>query len=450
MPYLNEAGLAYYDPKLKEWVGDQPVKTLPSTLYPWTQTDKAGAVTCWPVGGTQLLPTVDFMFTEVPPASGDKGPENPSKIEGFNLIHCSLIGEDLLDQSDIEFSTLLETHSESVSEDGWIKLYAKNETSSYKFLAVRHKLKSDIIFDANKTYKIHLEIRSLSATTSPFAGLAVALDIYSNTDLEIHPIYWISSTSVITPAVIELSPSTAASFDTGDYAFTDRIQCNPAGGEMSIEYRVHLVEYVGTNNEKTYLTINLPSTYYGGSIDLSTGVMTVTWERDVCTSFASVDVISTNTISFRYNASAYHPATGVLNNQMACNRFPVINNSDDVEHCRFSGAGNTNTSRFYINKTRLDISGAADPSNPTNAEWVTAANVWLASHPTFLVYILATPYTVPLTPLQIYSLSQLNPYTPRLNTVYSDQVSVQVGYPKSPLATSTELTNAIVSLGGNL
>jgi hypothetical protein len=67
-----------------------------------------------------------------------------------------------------------------------------------------------------------------------------------------------------------------------------------------------------------------------------------------------------------------------------------------------------------------------------------------------IVYNLATPETVSLTPTQLYSLSQLDPYTPRINTVYSDQQSVQVGYPKSPLATATELTNAIISLGGEI
>ena len=67
-----------------------------------------------------------------------------------------------------------------------------------------------------------------------------------------------------------------------------------------------------------------------------------------------------------------------------------------------------------------------------------------------IVYNLATPEIVSLSPFQIYSLSQPDLYTPCVNTVYSNQVSVQVGYPKSPLATSTELTNAIISLGGNI
>lgn len=97
MPYLDEAGLAYYDPKIKEWIASQPVKTIPSSLYPWTLTEKAGAVTCWPVGETPLLSTVDFMFTEIGPASGDKGPDNPSIITGVSSItvtRCETVGMD--------------------------------------------------------------------------------------------------------------------------------------------------------------------------------------------------------------------------------------------------------------------------------------------------------------------------------------------------------------------
>ena len=91
MPYLNEADLSRYDPKLKEWISAQPVKTLPSTLYPWTLTAKAGAVTCWPVGGTELKPTVDFLFSETGPASGDKGPDNPSTI--FDMVFSFYISD---------------------------------------------------------------------------------------------------------------------------------------------------------------------------------------------------------------------------------------------------------------------------------------------------------------------------------------------------------------------
>ena len=58
---------------------------------------------------------------------------------------------------------------------------------------------------------------------------------------------------------------------------------------------------------------------------------------------------------------------------------------------------------------------------------------WVASQysngtPVTFAYAVATPFTVQLTPTQIRSLSALDKYEPRINTVYTDQEAVQVGY----------------------
>lgn len=139
-------------------------------------------------------------------------------------------------------------------------------------------------------------------------------------------------------------------------------------------------------------TVNLGDTYYGGAVDLSAGTMTVTHV-----------MVEPDSLSFDISA---HPAD-TASFQYA-----------DTFGRTVTTDGNT-----------LTITGETGGK---------------------IVYNLATPETVSLSPLQIYSLSQTDPYTPRLNTVYSDQQSVQVGYPKSPIATASELTNAIVSLGSNL
>lgn len=149
-------------------------------------------------------------------------------------------------------------------------------------------------------------------------------------------------------------------------------------------------ETVGVDS--TNYTIDLGGTCYGGSVNLSLGMMTVTH-------------IMVEPDSLSYDISA-HPANAVS-----------FQYADTF--------GRTVTT----DGTTLTITGEAGGQ---------------------IVYNLATPETVSLTPTQIYSLSQVDKYTPRINTVYSDQQSVQVGYPKSPLATSTELTNAIISLGGNV
>jgi len=149
-------------------------------------------------------------------------------------------------------------------------------------------------------------------------------------------------------------------------------------------------ETVGVDS--TDFTVSLGGTYYGGSLDLAFGTLTLTH-------------VMVEPDSLSYDISA-HPANAV--SFQYADTFGRTVTTD----------GNT-----------LTITGEAGGQ---------------------IVYNLATPETVNLTPTQIYSLSQVDEYTPRINTVYSDQQSVQVGYPKSPLATSTELTNAIISLGGNV
>lgn len=144
--------------------------------------------------------------------------------------------------------------------------------------------------------------------------------------------------------------------------------------------------------DETQYTVDLGGTFYGGSVDVSAGTMTVTHV-----------MVEPNSLSYDISA---HPANAA--SFQYADTFGRTVTTD----------GNT-----------LTITGETGGQ---------------------IVYNLATPETVSLTPTQTYSLSQTDPYTPRLNTVYSDQTSVQVGYPKSPLATASELINAIISLGGNV
>lgn len=297
MPYLDEAGLAHYDPKLKEWISSQPVKTPPSSLYPWTLTDKAGAVTCWPVGGTPLKPAVDFMFTETGPAEGTKAPDNPSTITGVSSITV--------------------THCESVGVD------------------------------------------------------------------------------------------------------------------------------------ETAYTISLNGTYCGGSLDLATGVMTVTHQYIVLTGAEGYNWGITNNqpaegwsrISFTgiMGATAFPPPKGQTATSQVCTHLPYLRsyNGESTHFYLYDGGG------IVIVFPDADI---------TLAEW----NSWLAAQyangtpVTFAIELKNPSTTVQLTPQQILSLTQSDKYTPRLNTIYSDQTSVQVGYVKSPIREEFELQQAIVGLGGDI
>lgn len=207
-------------------------------------------------------------------------------------------------------------------------------------------------------------------------------------------------------------------------------------------------EAVGVDS--TDYVVDLNGTFYGGSVDLSAGTITVTHRGfelnpDTTTIACSTNYEGTNTSACYFTPSPLR----VLKKACAwSNRFvtdeTIGSLTRDTEMIFTSASGTSILLR--INKTLLGSGYDATSATAIKAAWV----AWLKANSTYIVYELAAPQTLQLTPTQIYSLSQSDPYTPRLNTVYSNQQSVQVGYPKSPQATATELTNAIISLGGNV
>ena len=121
--------------------------------------------------------------------------------------------------------------------------------------------------------------------------------------------------------------------------------------------------------EKQEYTLSLGSTCYGGSLDVATGAMTVT-HMAVAPAGETVDISSA-------------PAALPLE---------------------------------YADTYGRDISSADGSSLSVGSSGGT------------VVYRLASPQTVQLTPQQIRSLPALDKYEPRINTVYTDQEAVQVGY----------------------
>ena len=203
--------------------------------------------------------------------------------------------------------------------------------------------------------------------------------------------------------------------------------------------------------ENNYI-VNLGDTYYGGSVDLATGLITMTWAGEQVTAFTSTSTIYDSTVSFILFSEYYHKGNvSDISSLLFCNRFQSIYSVYDVDCCRFTGDPKyqqQNGVGFFISKSRLDTSGAVDPSSPTKAEYLSAANAWLQNYPVFIAYKLATPQTIQLSPISISALAQQDKYTPRLNTVYSTGTSVQVGYRKSPIREEYEIQQAIASLGG--
>lgn len=389
----------------------------------WQKSEKAGAVTVYPVPGTALEPTVDFMFTETGPASGDKSPTNPSTISGVSEVKVTRCGKNVIPFPYSYGSRTINGVVFNVNSDGSI---SANGTASdrivfwlnYDYGPIVLKKGVEYSFSgypsgaSNNDFSVGIELYDMDRNYEPgyYSTTAVPVRTFTlDKDCYCRPFIIVSLGAIVSNAVfkpqIEVG-STASSFERG---------------------------------EKTDYTIDLGNTCYGGSVDLSAGTMTVTWGSTVITGAEEW----TRRSDSPSGLSTFNSDLGIPQNYMSSNL------SASTRHCSHfvyssTWSENAYTSWGIATNTLFTMSATDYPD-------VTAFKTWLASeysagHPVTIFYKLNTPQTVQLTPPQILALAQQDRYTPRLNTVYTDASAVQVGYAKSPIRSEYELTQAITAI----
>jgi hypothetical protein len=371
---------------------------------------------------------VNFAFTETGPASGTKGPDNPSAITGVTQAKVTRCGKNLLvfpyysssfTSNGVTFTVGSDgSVSTSGTASGDVDFYiASSSNGPWLNSGLSYTLSGCPSGGSTSTYYMRHSAYPTAADTGGGATFTAS-----------------ASGKPAQPIIIRIKSGA----NMNNLVFKPQLELGPTATSFE--------PYEGTD-----YTIDLNGTYYGGSVDLSAGTMTVTHEGFYATAATTSAGIASSFISGDF-AFCLIPAGFAIkydNTQLTSTRF-VTASSGNIERVYCRGGDSFYSLGCYIDKSRLDFSSAVDPSSPTAAEITAAFSAWLASNPTFICVKRTEPITVPITPTQIYSLSQPDPYTPRINTVYSDQTSVQVGYPKSPQATAAELTNAIISLGSNL
>lgn len=212
----------------------------------------------------------------------------------------------------------------------------------------------------------------------------------------------------------------------------------------------------------TPYSIDLGGTYYGGTVNFATGVMEVTWGKYVFDGSITATLQTNEVYRNSDSAGIYIGNNALVNNginiaaiefSISCDRLPVVTSS--------TGGSNFNSGpesiyksiggslMFRISNSRLASYGYTYETS-ANVDAANAFKAWLADNPVTMIYQLAEPVTVPLTPVLVRSLPALSHYAPRQNTIYTPHESVQVGYAKSASKTSQDLANAIVALGGNV
>jgi hypothetical protein len=180
-------------------------------------------------------------------------------------------------------------------------------------------------------------------------------------------------------------------------------------------------------NCKTF-TFDLGQTVYGGSLNWSTGLLTIGWGKWRMDSNANWVDLSGDTdeiYPIGLNCEAYNIP---LKNTALCTHFA-------------RGTADGVVGQFWINPA-VSYSGrfmVPTTITTTIAGWRT----YLAENEVALCYELSEPITVQLSAQEILALGGVN-------TLYSDTGDTEVTGKADPVAIIEKLTNAILSLGGNV
>lgn len=190
-------------------------------------------------------------------------------------------------------------------------------------------------------------------------------------------------------------------------ATINNVRCSQkslTAGEYTLYWTLLIAEGTDAPIFTTYTT-TLPSTTYGGTVDLISGVLTVDKVYLEPTTVTMVSV-SSGLYYCRLNLTDYAPSNNVAN--LISNRFKTVS-SAQIGNCYITSAG------------KLLIFVIPDQT-VTN---VAQAEQWLANNVTQFVYDLAEPLTYQLTAQQIdFLLGQ--------NNIWADSGDVSVEYGQDP------------------
>lgn len=182
---------------------------------------------------------------------------------------------------------------------------------------------------------------------------------------------------------------------TGDYT-----------NDISINYPHTVTGYVHHTGNTTH-SVAFPieaGTVYGGTLDVTSGVLTVTYGITILDGTQTWIYLSEG-----YYTRINNMKLGFLNPQSLCDRLPfVLGTSNPGIQLGYNG--NTNASLFV--RQAETLTGATTPSE---------LNEWFSKNNTTVIYPLATPITYQLSANQINTLY-------KQNNVWADSGNISVDY----------------------
>lgn len=363
-------------------------------------TESGGVVACNPVEGYPL--SIVSHIEPVQAGSEDPSPDNVRAISGFEQVKLLQGGKNLVDPTRLTFTTqaaatingdviTVTFYSSGIIVRNPIAYPAGTYTLT--IIPVSEKFSADVFFYNATTGTLLQRLRILSIT-----------EPYSETVTFDSPFYM----------------RLAGYYDIAEYG----------------TYSFKLQLAVGTTTEyETYrgneITFDLGQTVYGGNLDWNTGLLTVTQKgvamkdltwvlaRNGYFSSALVDSLKGSSRGVAIYCSTYTPSgdySGIYQNT-ATNKI-------------IAGSG------YFANNSGVYV---CDQRFTTLADFT----AYLESSGSFLVYPLAEPYTVQLTPQEILALAGTN-------SIYSNTGNTDVSGKADPSAVIQDIYNKLNAVSATM
>lgn len=316
--------------------------------------------------GADNVPVKDLVVNIQPKqaGTGDPSPSNVRAISGWTEANIYRFGKNIFSSPNAENDTV---EKESTPYYGTIFPYSLPQTTV--------TISAVVSTDAPNATQCRIALRNATGGAVMNTYLPVSAPNRSSVTInltsyeKVDRIYWYSA---------------AATSDTNSATFTD-IQIEI--GSTATAYEPH--------NVTTYPVFfgSSAGTVYGGTLDVTTGMLTV--DKAIVT-YDGTTTVLTGKINNQNVFYAPRQACALLSDyrgEMYSDRMPTLKD------------------RTYLNGV-VGVSGATSTaaqgylyiSNGDESTTVTEMNTWLITNPVTIVYPLATPITYQLTPTEVASL----------------------------------------------
>ena len=382
--FLDNIGLSYFWKKIKEEmrINEKSV---------------SGSVASFDGASSLPVKSLSVNIDPVQAGSGDPSPENVRPISGWDGVNVTVTGKNL---------------------------YPVNITDETFYN------------NGGATHEVDGEVLKITTGTGPASGVYVIMNISTISKVlrllgnEVRNISFDAVASVSTPVRVTSGSGTNITIGTTKSRYSV-----PSTGVNFSFYTISTPSVIEISNfqielgsdatayepyKGTVYPISLPSTVYGGVLDVGNGTLTVT---------KKMMTFNGSETWFLSGKNAYVTVNDMekifdYTNAISCDKLKTSSaNSSSMPN--YSISGYRDSTGGYPNQNWIYIRLASD------AETVDAIKAWLTENPITVVYPLATPLTINLTPTEVRTILGYN-------NIYADSGNVDVVYYKDNIVSSND------------